>query len=85
MRACRNSLSYWSNVSRPSLSHVTPARRAVRKKRVAFSTNSGRVVARNLIDLCGLLRENMVDEEELLPDTQVVRRPIAFHSDSDTG
>jgi hemerythrin-like domain-containing protein len=41
----------------------------------------GRVVARNLLDLCGLLREEMVDEEEMLINAQLLRRHTAFRSD----
>jgi len=47
-------------------------------------TRPGRVVARNLLDLCGLLREDLVDEEEMLLDARALRRHIAFRSNADT-
>jgi hemerythrin-like domain-containing protein len=47
-------------------------------------TRPGRVVARNLVDLCGLLREDMAGEEEMLLDVRVLRRDIAFRRDADT-
>ena len=47
-------------------------------------TRPGPVVARNLLDLCGLLREDLVDEEEMVLDARAVRRHIAFRSDAET-
>jgi hemerythrin-like domain-containing protein len=44
----------------------------------------GRVVARNLLDLCGLLREEMVDEEEMLNGAQLLRRHTAFRREANT-
>ena len=46
-------------------------------------TRPGRVVAQNLVDLFGLLREDMVGEEEMLLDVRVLRRHTAFRSDAD--
>jgi iron-sulfur cluster repair protein YtfE (RIC family) len=40
----------------------------------------GCIVSRNLLDLCGLLREDMVDEERILLDARVLRRNVAFRS-----
>ena len=47
-------------------------------------TRPGRVVARNLLDLCGLLREEMVDEEEMLNGAPLLRRHTAFRWDANT-
>lgn len=47
-------------------------------------TRPGRVVARNLVDLCGLLREHMVEEEEMLVDSPALRRHAHFRSDAGT-
>jgi hemerythrin-like domain-containing protein len=44
------------------------------------ASRPGRVVARNLLDLCGLLREDMVDEERMLLDARVLRREAAVRS-----
>jgi hemerythrin-like domain-containing protein len=47
---------------------------------LADASRPGRVVARNLLDLCSLLREDMVDEERMLLDARVLRREATFRS-----
>jgi hemerythrin-like domain-containing protein len=51
---------------------------------ISDMTRPGRVVAQNLVDLFGLLREDMVGEEEMLLDVRVLRRHTAFRSSADT-
>lgn len=43
---------------------------------LADVSRPGRVIARNIFDLCGLLRRDMVDEEEDLLDARVLRRDV---------
>jgi hypothetical protein len=42
------------------------------------------VVARNLVDLCSLLREELAGEEEMLLDARARRREPALRSSADT-
>jgi hypothetical protein len=49
------------------------------------STRPGSIVARNLVDLFGLLREDMVDEEEMLHGVRVRRRRTAVRRNADVG
>lgn len=44
----------------------------------------GCIVARNLLDLCGLLRDEMVDEEEMLINAQLPRRHAAVRTNAST-